>query len=298
MSTQDLLAQTATGPSQAPAYQVERVRFRYGLPSDTGSDGGRPWVVRDLEFDVRPGEVFGVIGPNGSGKTSLLKLLGRLLYPQEGRITLFGTDLPRLPQEALARTVALVPQESHQVFRFSIAEVVLMGRFPHHRRRWHFGGPGWETREDIAVAEEAMTTMDVIHLAQRPLSEVSGGERQRALIARALTQQPTVLLLDEPTAFLDLNHQVEICRILRRLNQEQTLTVVLVSHDLNLASQYCDRLMLLSEGTCYTTGSPEEVIRPEILETVYGCRVLVDQHPVSGLPRVTLPGRADVTRST
>ena len=136
-----------------------------------------------------------------------------------------------------------------------------------------------------------MVDMDISHLAHRSITDVSGGERQRAIIARALTQQPRVLLLDEPTAFLDLNHQLEICRILRRLNDERGLTVVLVSHDLNLASQYCDRLMLLREGRQYSIGVPQEVIRHDLLEAVYGCTVLVDRHPISGLPRVTLPGR-------
>jgi iron complex transport system ATP-binding protein len=120
---------------------------------------------------------------------------------------------------------------------------------------------------------------------------VSGGERQRAIIARALAQQPKIMLLDEPTALLDLNHQLDICRILRRLNQDRGLTIVLVSHDLNLASQYCDRLLMLSEGSIVSMGSPEEVICPELLEAVYRCEVLVDRHPLTGLPRVTLPGR-------
>jgi iron complex transport system ATP-binding protein len=136
-----------------------------------------------------------------------------------------------------------------------------------------------------------MRETDVAHLAHRLITDVSGGERQRAIIARALTQEPRVLLLDEPTAFLDLQHQIEICAILRRLNEERGLTIILVSHDLNLASQYCDRLLLLDSGRIFRLGHPDEVIQPDLLETVYRCRVLVDQHPLSGLPRVTLPGR-------
>ena len=166
-----------------------------------------------------------------------------------------------------------------------------MGRFPHRHSRWTLGGFGWETRQDIHLAEEAMHEMDIAHLAHRPITDVSGGERQRAIIARALALQPQVLLLDEPTAFLDLNHQLEICRILRRLNERHGLTVVLVSHDLNLASQYSDCLLLLKEGKPYVLGTPGEVIQRDVIEAVYGCVVLVDQHPTSGLPRVTLPGR-------
>jgi iron complex transport system ATP-binding protein len=268
------------------AYRVEEVSFRYGPEAST------PWVLEGLNFEVVAGEILGIIGPNGSGKTSLLKLLAKLLRPQFGRIDLLGAEINSLSQVAVARQVATVSQDNPAVFPFTIAEVVLMGRFPRRTSdRWSFGSFGWEGPEDVKIAEEAMLEMDVAHLAARSICEVSGGERQRAIIARALAQQPLVLLLDEPTAFLDLNHQVDICRILRRLNQERGLTVVLVSHDLNLASQYCNRLLMLSEGRISRIGSPDEVIRPEILEAVYRCEVLVDRHPITGLPRVTLPGR-------
>ncbi len=274
------------------AYDVEDLGFSYRNNRRASDPDGTERAIRNLTFQVRTGEVFGVIGPNGSGKSSLLKLLARVLRPQTGGVRLFGEPLEQFRQDAIARAVAFVPQESHQFFTFTIAETVLMGRFAHHEKRWTLSGFGWETEEDIRVAQQAMTEMDIAHLAHRPITDVSGGERQRAIIARALTQQPRALLLDEPTAFLDLNHQVEICRILRKLNEERGLTVVLVSHDLNLASQYCDRLMLLKNGRCFHLGSPIEVVQASVLEDVYGCRVLVDRHPVSGLPRVTLPGRA------
>jgi iron complex transport system ATP-binding protein len=182
--------------------------------------------------------------------------------------------------------VALVPQETLQIFPFTIGEMVLMGRFPHHQG---WGGWHWEDSDDRQIAHTAMEDLDVHHLGARLVTDVSGGERQRAVIARALTQQPQVLLLDEPTAFLDLHHQLDIARILRRLNQERGLTVILVSHDLNLASQYCDRLMLLHHGQIVEVGTPRDILRPDLLESVYGCRVLVDGHPQSGLPRVSLP---------
>ena len=134
-----------------------------------------------------------------------------------------------------------------------------------------------------------MTTMDVADLSERSIMDLSGGERQRAVIARALAQTSKVLLLDEPTAFLDLQHQLEICSVLRSLKEDRGLTVVIVSHDLNLASQYCDRIVMLKEGALYAMGSPSEVLRPDILHAVYGCSVLVDAHPESGLPRITLP---------
>jgi iron complex transport system ATP-binding protein len=270
-----------------PAYDIRALSFRYG-----GSHAkAHPWVLHDLTCSIQAGEIFGIVGPNGSGKTSLLKLLARIVPVQQGSIALFGQRLCALPQEDVARSVAFVPQDTHQSFPFTVAETVLMGRFPHRRRtRWDLGF-GWDSRDDRAVAQQAMKTMDVWHLAGRPVTELSGGERQRVVIARALAQHPRVLLLDEPTAFLDLQHQIEICALLNRLKQERGLTIVLVSHDLNLASQYCDRLMLVDQGSIIRIGRPEDVILPDVLETVYRCRVLVDRHPRSGLPRVTLPGR-------
>jgi len=271
-----------------PAYDVQAVRFRY---QSKGSDAIR-WILDDVSFSVQAGEVLGVVGPNGSGKTSLLKVLARLLRPVQGRIDLFGQELAAMAQQEVACAVGVVPQDTQQLFPFTVAETVLMGRFPHRPRGRWTGGIGWESREDVAIAEEAMMTVDIVHLAHRAVTDLSGGERQRAMIARALAQRTRVLLLDEPTAFLDLQHQVEICSVLVRLKEENRLTVVLVSHDLNLVSQYCDRILLLDHGQVVRLGRPEEVIEPEVLESVYRCRVLVDRHPGTGLPRVTLPGRS------
>lgn len=243
-------------------------------------------VLKNVSFTIGSGEVLGILGPNGSGKSTLLKILMRILVPQQGTVEWFGQPPDAFSQADIARHVAFVPQETQQAFPFTINEMVLMGRYPHHDRTW---GLGWEGSRDRAVAMQAMRDLDVAHLGARLITNVSGGERQRAVIARALAQEPDVLLLDEPTAFLDLHHQLDIARIIRRLNGERGLTVVLVSHDLNLASQYCDRLLLLREGEIVAMGAPEEVIAAASLEPVYGCPVLVDQHPQSGRPRVTLP---------
>ena len=243
-------------------------------------------VLRNISLKISSGEVLGILGPNGSGKSTLLKILMRILIPQRGSVELFGQPHAAFSQAEISRHVAFVPQETQQAFPFTINEMVLMGRYPHHNRTW---GLGWEGAQDRAVAMQAMRDLDVSHLGTRLITNVSGGERQRAVIARALAQEPEILLLDEPTAFLDLHHQLDIARIIRRLNRERGLTVVLVSHDLNLASQYCDRLVLLREGEIVTMGSPEEVIARESLEPVYGCPVLLDQHPQTGKPRVTLP---------
>lgn len=270
------------------AYDVQNVHFRYGAAS---SPKMAPPVLQDVSFSVRPGEMLGIVGPNGSGKTSLLKLLAKITPLQQGSIVLLGKPISSLRQEVVAKRVAFVPQDTVQTFPFSVAETVLMGRFPHHHRRMWDLGFGWDTSEDRGIAQHAMKTMDVWHLAERSVTGLSGGERQRVVIARALAQLPDVLLLDEPTAFLDLQHQIEICTVLNNLKHEQQLTVVLVSHDLNLASQYCDRILLLDQGRVFSLGTPDDVIQPELLRTVYRCHVLVDRHPVSGLPRVTLPSR-------
>lgn len=265
-----------------PAYALRELTFGY----DTRFRDNSESVLKAVTCSIDSGKILGILGPNGSGKSTLLKVLARVLRPRSGTVELFGDPLSRLSQAEVARQVALVPQETLQIFPFTIAEMVLMGRFPHHQG---YGGWHWEDADDWRIAHQAMEDLDVVHLGSRLVTDVSGGERQRAVIARALTQEPQVLLLDEPTAFLDLHHQLDIARILRRLNRERGLTVILVSHDLNLASQYCDQLMMLHRGQIMEVGSPREVLRPDLLESIYGCQVLVDRHPQSGLPRVSLP---------
>ena len=284
-AAQTLAGDRESGPVVHHAYAVREVHFRYGASRSQGE----PWVLRDVTLEVAQGEILGIVGPNGSGKTSLLKLLAKLVVPQEGEIALFGRPLRSLSHELVAQSVAVVPQDSPQMFPFTVAETVLMGRFPHRRQAGWSLGFGWEDREDCQAASQAMATMDIVHLAGRAVTDLSGGERQRTMIARALAQAPRVLLLDEPTAFLDLQHQLAICSTLRRLCDEHGLTVVIVSHDLNLASQYCDRVAMVRAGQVRTIGAPAEVMSVEVLQEVYGCEVLIDAHPQSGLPRITLP---------
>ncbi|MBY0248243.1 MAG: ABC transporter ATP-binding protein [Nitrospiraceae bacterium] len=270
--------------SADPAIAVEEVSFRYG-----GELPGRPWTIERVSFEVTRGEVLGIVGPNGSGKSSLLKLLAGLLRAGSGRIRVLGQVSADLSPIALARMLAVVLQEQPQVFPFTVAETVLMGRFPHRQAGWWNFGSEADTPGDLACAQRAMAETDVLSLADRPVSELSGGELQRVMIARALAQDPAILLLDEPTAFLDINHQLDICSLISRLRDERRLTVVLVSHDLNIASQYCDRVLMLKAGRLSHIGSPAETIRPDVLQTVYGCEVVVDAHPQTGKPRVTMP---------
>jgi iron complex transport system ATP-binding protein len=267
------------------AITVEGLAFRYR----TTEGQGRSWTLDHLSFHVDAGEILGIVGPNGSGKSSLLKILSGLLRADKGDVRLGGLSLENRSQTDIARLVAVVPQEYVQVFPFTVAETVLMGRFPHRTSRWWSMGVGDETSNDLACAHQAMVDTHVLPLADRLVSDLSGGERQRVMIARALAQEPKILLLDEPTAFLDINHQIDMCSLVIRLRAERRLTVVLVSHDLNVASQYCDRVLMLKEGRLCRIGSPEETIRPDVLRLVYGCDVVVDAHPQTGRPRVTMP---------
>jgi iron complex transport system ATP-binding protein len=240
------------------------------------------FAIRDLSFDVRGGETFGVVGPNASGKTTLVRLLSRVLPPGSGRIFLDGADLAGLSRAAVARQVAVVPQDLPHDLPHTVGELVLMGRYPRAPGRF------FESPEDRVAARRAMEAVGVLPLGGTPLGRLSGGERQRAMLARALAQEPRLLVLDEPTAHLDLRYQAECAGLLRRLGRETGLTIVLVSHDLGFAAELCDRLLLMAGGAAVRIGPPEAVIDEAVLEAAYGCRVLVDKHPVSGRPTVHL----------
>jgi iron complex transport system ATP-binding protein len=284
MVTQGLFQPNTRQVTTGAILTLEDVSFRYSL-----SQSGRPWTIEQASFDVALGEVLGIVGPNGSGKSSLLKLSAGLLRPEFGMICLAGQAINELTPLAIARTLAFVPQEQAHEFTFTVAETVLMGRFPHRQAGWWSMGMEAEREEDLAAAHRAMVEADVVDLADRLVSDLSGGERQRVSIARALAQEPRILLLDEPTAFLDLSHQIEMCALIQRLVTERSRTVVLVSHDLNVASLLCDRLLMVKDGRIYAYGTPAEIIRSEVLRAVYGCDVVVDAHPQTGAPRVTLP---------
>ena len=240
----------------------------------------RPFRLADLTFGVAAGELLGVIGPNSAGKTTLIRLLSRVLEPSAGEILLEGRPLARLDRAEVARCVAVVPQGVPPQFPFTVEELVLMGRFPHAPARY------FETGADRAAARAAMAATGVLELATLPLDTLSGGERQRAVIARALAQEPRLLVLDEPTAHLDLRYQAETAALLRRLNRERHVSILLVSHDLNLAAEVCDRLLLLAGGRPVRLGAPEEVLEAEVLEAVYGCEVHVDKSAASRRPVV------------
>ncbi len=242
----------------------------------------KEWVLEGLSFRIERGEFLGVIGPNGSGKSTLLKVLCRILTPQVGEILLNLFPLREMSRKEIARRIAMVPQETYTLFPFRVIEIVLMGRSP------YLGRLLFERPEDLEIARRAMEWTETWPLQNRSIDELSGGERKRVFIARALAQEPEVILLDEPTANLDIHHQVDFLNLLMSLNRERGLTIIMALHDLNIASEYCDRLVLLREGKIYKTGPPPEVITRETIEEVYGCEVWVDSHPISAMPRVTL----------
>ena len=252
--------------------EVDSIFFRYH----------QDWVLQDVSFQLRKGEFVGVIGPNGSGKTTLLKILYRLLSPQQGEVFFDRLSLKKMSRGEIAKKIAVVAQETYPAFPFRAIEMVLMGRSP------YLGHLMFESPKDLEIAKKAMEWTETLPISQRPIDELSGGERKRVYIARALAQEPEMILLDEPTSNLDIHHQVEFLDLVLSLNREKGLTILMASHDLNLASEYCDRLIFLQNGKIYKMGSPEEVMTRENIEKVYGCEVWVDRSPVSGIPRVSL----------
>ena len=242
-------------------------------------------VLENISFSVPKGGFFVIIGPNGSGKTTLMKLIAGIQKPSKGEIKILGKPLARFTRKSLAQTIALVAQMASVEFPFTVEEVVLMGRSPHK------GLLGLDSRSDLEIARQCMAFTEVEHLAQRKLDQLSGGEQQRVFIARAICQGPEIILLDEPTAALDLAHQVKVMDLMEKLQSERGVTIVMVSHDVNLAAIYGNFLLLLKEGKIVSLGSPSEVLTYETLEKAYGCTLLVDESPLGRFPRVTLVPR-------
>lgn len=252
------------------ALQFQSVGFAYG----------RTPIFESLDLSLAGGEMTAVLGPNGTGKTTLVRLASGHLAPTSGDVFLFGRSLGAIGVKERARTVAVVPQETQMVFDFTAREVVLMGRAP------HLGLLGFETGGDLLAVQEAMRLTDVAGFADRPFNQLSGGEKQRVVLARSLAQNPRLLLLDEPTAFLDLKHRLVLYDLLARLNRETGLTILVASHDIDLASRFCSRLILLHRGRIAADGSAESVLRPENLRQVYEVDAEVRLDPATRRPYV------------
>ena len=263
---------------------------------------GRQPVLRDVSLDLAPGDLVGILGPNGSGKTTLLRLIGGLLRPSAGRIELDGCDLGALPRAELARRMAIVPQETQLAFDYSVLEIALMGRYP-HLSTLQVEGPA-----DIAIACAALAQTGTASLADRSFMTLSGGEKQRVVIASALAQfePPTqgqrcdvheLLLLDEPTASLDLRYQLDVAATLRRLNAERGTAMVVSTHDLNFAASLCDRVVLLREGRILAAGAIRDVLHADSVRALYDVEAVVEDHPMVGHLTVVPFARRNVASS-
>jgi iron complex transport system ATP-binding protein len=236
-----------------------------------------PRVVDEVSLTIEPGELTGILGPNGSGKTTLLKMLSGTLTPTSGSIAFEGRALGAWKRRDLARRIALVPQETHAPFDFTVLDIVLMGRFP------HLGAFALEGPADLAIAKQALVSTATSSLEDRLFSTLSGGEKQRVVIASALAQSPELLLLDEPTASLDLGHQLDVQMLLAGLNREHGVTMVLSTHDLNLAAALCRQLVLLRGGRVIAQGPTEDVLTPAAVRTLYGVDADIQRHPAGRL---------------
>ena len=239
-------------------------------------------VLQKVSMTAEPGQFIGLIGPNGSGKTTLLRVISGILPPKAGQILLQGTKLEKISRRKLAQTVACLSQDLALDLSFTVREITLMGRSP------HLSKIGRETAKDFEIAKRAMQLADVLHLADRLITEISGGERQRAFIAMCLAQDPKVLLLDEPTSHLDIAHQLSALDLIGKLNRQTNMTVIAVFHDLNLAAEYCDKLLVLNRGRVEDFGSPEDVLTADMILKVYGAKVQTLRNPLSNKPHIVL----------
>jgi iron complex transport system ATP-binding protein len=263
-------SKTGTQADPTVRLRAEQVRLGYGDRT----------IVDGLDLDVVAGTITAVIGPNGCGKSTLLRALGRLLKPTAGQVVLDGKRIDRVPTREVAKVLGLLPQAPSAPEGLTVADLVARGRHPH--QAWY---RQWSADDEDAVAQ-ALDWTGIADLAERPVDQLSGGQRQRAWISMALAQGTDLLLLDEPTTFLDLAHQVDVLELVRRLHSEVGRTVVMVLHDLNLAARYADRLVAMREGRIVAAGKPAEVITEELLEEVFGLAARVIQDPVAGTPLV------------
>ena len=256
-----------------PALSLQKTVFRYS----TG------FAVKNIDLEIPEQSFLALIGPNGSGKTTLLKVMSGLLPPDSGRVLLDKTPIDQFPVRELAKHIAVISSEQYFEFPFTVAEIVTMGRFPHLPR---LRGP---SSQDSEIVDKALEMTQTTDLRKRSISQLSSGERQRVLIARAVAQEPSILMLDEPNAHLDINHQIAVFRLLKHLNEKNLKTIVVVLHDLTAAAAYCKSIALMSAGRLVKTGAPREVLTTEIVQSVYKADVEMHPSPLAGLPQIVYP---------
>jgi iron complex transport system ATP-binding protein len=255
--------------SNEPLFQLSRLSFSYG----------GTMVFREMSLAVERGEVVGIIGPNGSGKSTLLRLLAGYLSPLSGTLHFMGRPLKEYDKRSLAKYVATLPQSLESPFPYTVEEFILMGRYPHFQRAFQYG------TYERKIVHDVMEAMGLTGLGERSLHALSEGERQKVYIAQCIAQEPMAILLDEPVSHLDIKHQMQTLEILEDLHGEG-LTILMVLHDLNLASQFCSRIVLLSQGSVFADGTPEAVLTYQNIEATYGTIVLVRENPLSKRPFV------------
>jgi len=254
--------------------EAEDIYFSYKQP-----------VLNGISVAVRKSELLAILGPNGSGKSTLVQILAGLLRPERGTVKLNGRLMAQYRRNELARLIAYVAQDVAVHFPMTVMEFVLQGRFA------HVNGFGFEKPSDIAIAEKALQLTDTLQLAARRTSEVSGGERQRVILARALAQEPEILLLDEPTANLDISYQVSALKLIKGLVRTNNLAAVVITHEINLAAEFADRVLLLKNGEAAAYGRPDEILTEKNLSDLFGTKLLVDTNPFSGAPRITFSAK-------
>jgi iron complex transport system ATP-binding protein len=259
---------------------VENISFIY--PLKKSQDSGKPFSLTNISFSLPEGVFLSVLGPNGSGKSTLLKLINRTHLPGSGKIRIFDTEIKSIGRKDLSKLIAFVPQIHPVVFQFNVYELVLMGRAPYLR------GFSFEGEIDKKITYEALQKVDLLHLSSKPFEQLSGGEKQRVFLARALAQQCPILILDEPNTHLDLSHQLEMLALIKQLATEQSISVISVFHDLNLASMFSDEILLLKEGKVSAYGPVTEILCERNIKNVFGTTVNVDKHPSLNIPRITL----------
>lgn len=243
-------------------------------------------VLEDISFDLIPGEILGIIGPNGCGKTTLLGNLNKNLSPKGGCVMIHDTDLEDLKKKEIAQEIAVIPQTNEIKFSFTVKEIVSMGRMPFQEA---FQG---ESYDDIAIIEDAIEKAGITDMSERYINTMSGGERQKVIIARALAQTPKILLMDEPTLHLDISAQFDILDLIQSLSREEGLTVVIVSHDLSMAARYCDRIMMIYDHRIHAIGDTEDVLTPENMRTVFNVEAELTKDPRTDKNMVLLYGSA------
>jgi iron complex transport system ATP-binding protein len=247
---------------------------------------GAERILCEIDFRVAKGAFFCIIGPNGSGKSTLLQTISGVLPASEGHVWLEGKEVSTYSNKALARWLTVLQQDALPPMRFSVREVVEMGRYPF--QSWF----GDEKQDSGALIDAIMEKLNLTELSDKLVDQLSGGERQRVALAKSMAQQPRLLLLDEPTTFLDIGYQIQMMDYIRGWQQEADLTIIAVLHDLNLAAQYCDQLLVLHEGKVRGIGTPRDILNSELISQVYGTKPIIMPHPVSGVPQIILqPGQ-------